>query len=156
LGDSQEVFQENAETLLDFVSYGLENDLPEFMESGNVEDLSSETLDRFGDMMNASEQFLSAKRLLVYSFTEAVFLQSYSQNTPSQEAEQQAKEDSREFVRNYFGSGEVSEEQREAEGRCLISALSGNVSSVEEFFQSHPLFGEEAVAELYQKGILTE
>ena len=106
--------------------------------------------------MNASEQFLSAKRLLVYSFTEAVFLQSYSQNSPSQEAEQQAKEDSREFVRNYFGSGEVSEEQREAEGRCLISALSGNVSSVEEFFQSHPLFGEEAGAELYQKGILTE
>jgi len=153
---TREEFTETATAVLDFASHVLENELIEKATAGELSQIPEETVTMLGGILNQNETILSLKKYVVESVVEEVFVHSYGENPTDADWKNRAKTDSQDFVNRYFGTGKVSESERNSEAEAFLSLLSsGSEESVRDAISRHPLFGDSAVADLTRLGILS-
>ena len=128
---SKEQFRENADELLGFAQYILENQL---MET-DLEVLAGNQafLEKLGELINSTEQAVALKNLLIMA---AVEQELFSGNTA--EASQ--------FVQNYLSTAPTAASQRTQEARALVAIFTA--SDRYEMIQAlvmHPAIDEKDV-----------
>lgn len=126
---SKEQFRENADELLAFAQYMLENRLIE----QNVEDLAdNETfLKALGDLINSTEQAVALKNLLIMA---AVKEELYFGNA----------EQANRFANQYLSSTPIQESMRAQEAKSfLLIVTASDLIEMAQALETHPAIGAE-------------
>jgi len=131
---SKEDFQKNCDAVLDVVHLVLEKDLITVLTQDDFEYellYSSGLMEKVGQMLNSSDQFLALKGLMYQMAADSLL-------TDAPELVQN-------LMKNYKNVPLTDTEQMQREVEAFIYLTGGDMSSVIQGFARHPSFGYEAV-----------
>lgn len=142
----EEEFKENGTKMLDFMSYAMDSEFMDFVETDDYEILTEEFHEELGEVLNHSTQSVSIKKMILLSDAEQLFnlcpppIQPRSQGFS-------AKDAANDFIDAHWKEdGFVDEEDRQRESEAfMILYFENNPLALLEGFARHPLFGYNAV-----------
>lgn len=157
---TQKEFEGNATAVLDFVAYVLENDFIDIIDSEGGHALPEEFYQKFGDLINYSDQAVSLKKLFVTEAANKMYRDCLYRDMDygySDTVDDQIEEKADTLVKSYFKDGKVAKEKRVKEAKAFLSMMFDSDGAVLiEAFARHPLFGAASVDELVTNGLIAD
>lgn len=117
--------------------------------------LSDDFYKEVGELLNESREIRDAKRLLIESCAENLFIDYANKHADeffpddvvtSKDRTKYAKDLAAEFVDDYYRNGKVSNSDKDDEGKAITMLMfETDYKKVRKAFAIHPLFGEDAL-----------
>ena len=154
---SPEEFEDNGAALLDFISYAVRPEIISNLSEGNYSKLPAEFYDRFGSLLNHSEQAKALKKyFLTATLANDLFLDRpaetdrYSDGLDGtgsdarDRAEQAAWDRAEQFVANHWPTQALTAEQKQKEAKAFVIVFfESNTANSLETLARLPYFGAD-------------